>query len=267
MPPRVAIGNNKGGVGKTSVTVNLAAALAEAGRRVLVVDMDPQANASRRLGVPFEPENSTVSEAIETGLRQRGIAAGVITGIGWPEPYASRIDLVPSRFDLENRVSEAGVLGAVTRLRTALDGADDGYDLTLIDCPPSLGHLTQLSLAAATHAVTTVEPEYDAVEGALRYRDFVEANAATLGVPQLRLVGVLVNKTRPRLGVHAFHVEGLDELFGAELVWSPPIPDRAVIKQATDDSIPLRQLGTVPATGMAEVYRELADRLWKAVQA
>lgn len=269
MPPRVAIGNNKGGVGKTAAVVNLAAAVAEAGLRVLVVDLDPQANASRRLGMRFDAEAPilTVSEAIEAALHQRGTLAEAITATTWPEPYASRIDLAPSRFDLENRVSEAGVLGAVARLRHALDGVDDTYDLTLIDCPPSLGHLTQLGLAAATHALIAVEPEYDAVEGALRFRDFVTVNAEALGAPQLRLIGVLVGRVRARLGAHAFQLEGLTEVFGADLVWSPTIPDRAAIKEAADSEVPLALHGSVPATGMAEAYRELAARLVKEVSA
>lgn len=268
MTPRVAIGNNKGGAGKTASTVNLAAALAEAGRRVLVVDMDPQANASRRLGVRFDPANPllTVSEVIEAGLRDTGTLAEAITTIDWPEPYRDRIDLVPARFDLENRVSEAGVLGAVARLRNALAGADDGYDITLIDCPPSLGHLTQLGLAAATHALTTVQPEYDAVEGAIRFADFVATRATDLGAPGLRLVGVLVGQVRSRLGAHAYQLDGLPELFDG-LVWSPVVPDRAAIKEAGDGSVPLARLGTVPAVAMAEVYRELADRLWREVTA
>lgn len=268
MPPRVAIGNNKGGAGKTASTVNLAAALAEAGRRVLVVDLDPQANASRRLGVRFNAADPilTASEVIEAGLHQSGTLAEAVTSIEWPAPYRELIHLVPSRFDLENRVSEAGVLGAVARLRNALHGADDDYDLTLIDCPPSLGHLTQLGLAAATHALTTVQPEYDAVEGALRFRDFVDANAATLGVPSLRMAGVLVGQVRVQLGAHAYQLDGLPDVFGRHLVWSPTIPDRAVIKDAADAALPLASLGTVRAAGIAEIYRELADRLWKEVQ-
>src|SRR5690625_1557630 len=264
MPPRVAIGNNKGGVGKTAATVNLAAALVEAGRRVLVVDMDPQANASRRLGVTFNPADPmlTTSEVVEAGGRQPGAVAQAITGTGWPAPYGEAIGLVPSRFDLENRVSEAGVLGAVTRLRHALDGADEGYDLVLIDCPPSLGHLTQLALAAATHALVVVQPEYDAVEGAMRFVEFVDGNAGALGAPSLRVVGVIVDQVRQQWGAHAYQLEGLPETFGASRVWSPVIPDRAAVKDAADAAVPLAALGTVRAAGIAEAYRELADRLW-----
>lgn len=88
--------------------------------------------------------------------------------------------MIPARFDLENRVSEAAVLGAHTRLARALTGADDDFAVTLIDLPPSLGHLTQLGLAAADLAVCTVEPEYDAVEGALRFRDFIARHGEQL---------------------------------------------------------------------------------------
>ncbi|WP_344044212.1 ParA family protein, partial [Saccharothrix xinjiangensis] len=106
MAIRVALGNNKGGSGKTAGTVNLAAALAERGLRVLVVDLDPQANASRRLGRRFDPTNpsTTVSEAIQNA--GQGVAADALVPCGWPDPYASRIDVIPARYDLENRISE-----------------------------------------------------------------------------------------------------------------------------------------------------------------
>lgn len=266
MRRRVAIGNNKGGTGKTAATVNLAAALAEAGRRVLVVDLDPQANASRRLGAPFDPANPTVtvSEAIQVGAE--GVAADAIVTAGWPGTYGERIDVIPARFDLENRVSEAAVLGAVGRLRRALSGVDDEYDVTLIDCPPSLGHLTQLGLAAADVALCTVEPEYDGVEGAVRFRDFVVTQADELKNPRLELVGFLVCRVRGNLSAHAFQLEGLGETFGPELVWSPQIPERAAVKDAADTAVPLRELGGVAAT-VADLYSTIAERLVKELQA
>src|SRR3954447_18619904 len=149
MVRRVPIGNHKGGSGKTCTTVNTAAALAEAGKRVLVIDLDPQANASRRLGRAFDLNEpvATTAEVIKSG--EDGIAADAIIPCGWPEPYADLIHLIPARFDLENRVSEAGIVGAVNRLRRAMRAGDEAYDVTLLDLPPSLGHLTQLGLAAA----------------------------------------------------------------------------------------------------------------------
>jgi cellulose biosynthesis protein BcsQ len=267
--PRVAIGNHKGGSSKTTTTVCLAAALAEAGHRVLVVDLDPQANASRRLGVRFNPNDPapTISEAIEESVPgMEGLAADAIVPAAWPEPYAERIHVVSSRFDLENRISEAGVVGAVGRLRRALAGVDDDYAVTLVDCPPSLGHLTQNALACAdAGAVTVLEPEYDSVEGALRYRDFITANAGELGNPQLRLIGVIVARLRANLGAHAFQLEGLDDTFGTDLLWSPYVPERAVVKDAADAAQPLSAYPGPAASLMVDTWRELASRLAKEV--
>src|SRR5699024_7619601 len=115
MARRVAIGNHKGGSGKTQTVTGLAAALAEQGRRVLVVDMDPQANASRRLDAAFSRDDPTPTTAEVVHDGSSGIAAQAIRPCGWDEPYDSRIDVIPARFDLDNRLSEAGLIGAVLR--------------------------------------------------------------------------------------------------------------------------------------------------------
>jgi chromosome partitioning protein len=252
---RVALGNNKGGTGKTAVTVQLAAALSHRKLRVLVSDLDPQANTSRRLGFRWDPENpvATMSEAIKSG--ERGVAADAIVPCGWDHELAERIDLLPSRYDLENRMSEAGVLGAVQRLATVLDGADDDYDVVLIDCPPSLGHLTQMGLAAADHAVCVLQPEYDDVEGGQRFHNFITQHATVgLGNPHLRLRGVIVNNYDKRLGGHQFQLEGLPEAFADVPIWEPPIPAWSLVKDATDSASPLHAFESARA-------RDLRDRL------
>ncbi|MBB0247015.1 AAA family ATPase [Streptomyces alkaliphilus] len=256
---RVAIGNNKGGSGKSATTVNLADALAARGHRVLVVDLDPQANASRRLGWAWDPNNPTPTlvEAVQAGTE--GVAAQVITSIGWDLPHASRIALAPSRFDLENRVSEAGVVGALGRLDRALDGVTDAYDYTLIDCPPSLGHLTQLALAAADVALATVEPERDGLEGAVRFRDFIDANKQHLANPELRLVGAIPCRVRAGLKSHDHHMDQIPRLF-PDAVWEPAVPERTVIKDAADEGLPLAAMGS-RATEVIALYAKLADRL------
>lgn len=256
---RIAIGNNKGGTGKTTTTVQLAAGLAEHGKRVLVVDMDPQANASRRLGFRFSEADpvATVSEAIKADAA--GVAADAITAIGWDAPYSERISLIPARFDLENRISEAAVLGAVSRLRKALDGVDEDYDITLIDCPPSLGHLTQLALATADAAVCTLEPEYDAVEAAVRFRDFIDAQAAELKNPGLTVIGYIVNRVRANLGAHDFQLDGLPDLFG-DRIWCR-FEERTAIKDAADSAAPLSALKSQTARNQSGYYKELAGRV------
>lgn len=263
---RLGVGNNKGGVGKSGAVVNLAAALAEEERAVLVVDMDPQANASRRLGRPFRKENPTVtiSEVIKSG--EPGAAADAVVPCGWDGIYAERIHVIPSRFDLENRISEAAVLGAVGRLRRALDGVDDSYDVTLIDCPPSLGHLTQLAMAAADFGLAMVEPEYDAIEGALRFRDFVMTAGPEMQNPGLRFLGVVPSMVDTRLGAHTHHLGTLPGIFGEPMVLEPIIPVRSVVKDAADEATPLADQGS-RATEMRTTYADLAKRLWKEMHA
>lgn len=265
MAQRVAVGNNKGGSGKTAFVVGAAAALAGMDLRVLIVDMDPQANASRRVGFQWDPAApvATVSEAIKAD--NAGVAGDAVAASGW-DGIGDRVDVVPSRFDLENRISEAGTVGAAGRLRRALQGADDDYDVALIDCPPSLGHLTQMAFAAAHAAVCTVEPEYDSVEGAVRFRDFIAAHATDLANPDLRIAGYVVSRVRTQVGAHIYQAEGLADLLGAELVWEPHIPERAAVKDAADAAIPLRELGGSRAGELARCYEQLASRLADAVK-
>lgn len=241
-PKRVAFVNNKGGTGKTEKTINLAAAFAEQGLDVLVAEMDPQKNAGRRLAHSPDPSRPTISEAIK--VAKPGCAVDAFAEIGWPAPYADHIMLLPSRDDVENRVLEAAELGAVHRLRDALEGADDDFDLVLIDCPPNLGHLTQMALAASDYAVAVMDPEVDGIQGAINLRNFVEEKRRHLN-PKLQIAGYIVNRLDLRVGAHTFQVnEGIPEEFGAELL-TPFINERAVIKDAADNDppVPVRLMG------------------------
>lgn len=264
MTIRIMFANHKGGAGKTATTVNLAAALADDGYNVLVVDLDPQANATRRLGFHMrEWTQPSVSEAIHQSIPGfEGIACQAITESGWPDHYGQHVHLIPSRFDLENRISEAATVGAVGRLRRALGGRiDKGYEFVLIDCPPSLGHLTQLAMAASDYVVGVLEPEYDAVEGGLRLREFVANAAADLGNRDLRLLGYVVGRVRSQLGAHSYQIDGLADAFSGSKVWAPHVPERAVIKDAADASLPLSMIGSVKARDTATIYADLAHHL------
>lgn len=224
----LSVSNNKGGVGKSAFTVQTAAALARAGKRVLVVDMDPQANATRRLGIASEPAEQivTMSEVIKADAV--GAGEGVALPCGWtqqddsPTAEALNIDVLPSRFDLVNRAAEAGAIGAVRRLKKALEGWTEEYDYVLIDTSPDLGHLVQMALAAADQVIIPTEPSYDGVEGARRVHDFITRHAADLANPGLTVAGLVVTKwqmTKQRgTNEHKFQHEGLIEQFG-DLVW------------------------------------------------
>ncbi|MFJ3366457.1 ParA family protein [Streptomyces anthocyanicus] len=263
MAQRVALVNNKGGVGKTTTTVRLAEALAKTGKRVLVVDMDPQGNASRRLGWAYNPDDAkaTISEAIQAD--QPGAVASVVQPIGWDVEYASRIILAPARLELENRMSEAGVVGAWRRLAKGLEGADDHVDYTLIDCPPSLFHLTQLALAAADSVVIVTEPEYDSAEAAGRVRDFIAQRAVELANPDLELAGVIVNGMQ-NLGSHADQLAYIRETFGG-LVWDPVVRHRSLIVDADGDEVPLSEVRGDKASEVRATYELLAQTMVKAV--
>lgn len=220
MPHITSIANNKGGVAKTEVTCQLAAALARKGQRILVVDMDPQANASRRLGIDWDPAAPipTMSEVVAAA--QDGAGQGAVLACGWDSdvaPEGELIDVLPSRFDLINRESEAGVVGAVRRLTKALTGWTSEYDVVLIDTRPDLGHLVQMALAASDTVLIPCDPNFDSIEAAIRVRDFVARHSADLMNPKLSIAGVVV--TRRRLTAeHDFQIEGLVAEFG-DLVW------------------------------------------------
>jgi chromosome partitioning protein len=223
MPTTILFANNKGGVQKTGCTVQTAAGLARRGLNVLVVDTDPQANATRRLGIEWDPANpiASISEAIAANTE--GAGEGAVVECGWkgqdgsPTDEARHIDVIPSRFDLINREAEAGTVGAVRRLRKALTGWTDEYDVVLIDSRPDLGHLVQMAMSASDVVVIPSDCGYDSVEAAIRVSDFVAQHADDLVNPGLRLGAVLV--TRRRATAEAdFQIEGLRARFG-DLVW------------------------------------------------
>lgn len=265
MARRAANGNNKGGSGKTGITINMAASLAEAGKNVLLVDCDPQGNLTRRMGYPYDPGNLLpgMAEAIKDG--GEGVAASAIIPCKWGGTYSERIHLIPARYDLENRVSEAGNVGAGLRLRRAMRGVDEDYDYTLFDLPPSLGHLTQLALAAVDVAFAVVDPEVDGIEGAVRFRDWIDAHAEDIGNPGLRMGGFIVSRYRANINAHAFQVEGLPDLFGKDNLLDPIIPERTAVKDAADTMQPLRALGTADGRKVADLFDTLTKNYTRIV--
>ncbi|MFI8903908.1 ParA family protein [Streptomyces virginiae] len=268
MATRVAIGNNKGGAKKTTLAVRLAEALARAGKKVGVVDFDPQGNASRRLGWKDDPQapKLTAAEAIEyddNQLVHQGQAASVWQPIGWTVPYAERIRLIPARYTLEDRATEAGMKGAWRRLAKALKGTDDDLDYVLIDCPPSLGHLTQMALGASHFALASTEPEYDSIEAAVRYRDFVAASGEDLGNPDLSFLGLVVSAYDMRVGGHVGQLAGARDIFGEQL-WGH-IPRRSLITNADEFAQPLDEISD--SSEVRGVFENLAQRFIKEVPA
>ena len=159
MPAKVyAFANQKGGVGKTTTAINLAACLAEAGERSLVVDLDPQANATSALGIEKHEGKSLYGP-----LRGEGSAFEMLTPTEWPH-----LALIPSEVDLAAiEIELAQQENYLLRLKTVLDPIRNsgGYRVIIIDCPPALGMLSMNSLAAADHLLIALQCEYMALEG------------------------------------------------------------------------------------------------------
>jgi cellulose biosynthesis protein BcsQ len=242
----LAVISLKGGVGKTSICLGLAATAWRAGHRTLVIDLDPQANATS--GLDPEPYEFTTNDVLADG--RPGIAAEAIVASKW----GPGIDLIAGERALEHRAHAEGADSAL-RLRTALAGALDRYHTILIDCPPSLGELTRNALAAAPAALIVTEPSYFALQGAEQALEAIEvARAATnLG---LRPAGIVVNRVR-RSSEHSFRLAELRRAY-PRLVLSPPIPDRTAMAAAQGAAAPITALRSAGAQDLARLFTELA---------
>ncbi|WP_081879532.1 ParA family protein [Nocardia sp. NRRL WC-3656] len=243
----VAMCNQKGGVGKTTSTINLGAALAEYGRRVLLVDLDPQGALSAGLGVAHHDLNLTVHNLLVGG---RASVDDVLlnTKVDGMDLLPSNIDLSAAEIQLVNEVGREQTLGR------ALAPLRDRYDYILIDCQPSLGLLTVNALACADGVVIPMECEYFSLRGLALLTDTVEKVRDRLN-PRLALSGIVVTMFDARL-LHSRQVMArVVEVFG-DLVYDTVI-NRTV--RFPDASVAGEPITTwAPKSGGAEAYRAMA---------
>jgi chromosome partitioning protein len=233
----VAVANQKGGTGKTTVTLGLADAAVRRGREVVVIDLDPQANATSGLGVSH-PER-TIDDALAND--GAGVLGEVIVASGWTAPNGTTPPrLAPSSPALAAREPQLATdpLGAQDRLGHALEGAVPDDTLVLIDCPPSLGLLTVNALVAADAVVIVTEPAAWAADGVEQMNRTI-TRVRELRRPELRLAGVVVNRLGRTRDARYWH-EQLTAEFGDLAVG--PIRQRAAIAEAAAQSLPLSAL-------------------------
>jgi chromosome partitioning protein len=240
-----AFANQKGGVGKTTTTINLAACLAEAGERALVVDLDPQANATSGLGMRA---NGTSTYDLLDGAPLSELAK--------PTRFEN-LFLVPSKPELAGAAVELAQREDGDRyLAEALHDAD-GFDFVLLDCPPSLGALTVNALAAADRVIVPVQTEYYALEGLAQLVQSINLIKTRLN-PALAIAGVLLTMADARTRLSADVEAEVRKHFG-DLVFAAVVPRSVRVAEAPSHGLPVTHYDR-RSTG-AEAYWKVAMEL------
>ena len=242
----VCVANQKGGVAKTTTSVNLAAGLALRGHRVLVVDIDPQSNAATGLGI----DHRTVERSTYHLLLGHATLDEVV------RPTAIKnLDCAPASLDLAGaEVELVSTMARERRLGEALAGAGERYELIFLDCPPSLGLLTVNALAAAQDLIVPVQCEYYALEGLGQLLGSAERIRRSLN-PDLRIAGLLMTMYDARTKLSS-QVENEVRAHFGDLVFSTRIPRSVRISEAPSFGEPVLTLD--PASRGAVSYRLLA---------
>ncbi|WP_226356219.1 ParA family protein [Pseudonocardia sp. ICBG601] len=259
----------KGGVGKTTVALGLAGAAQRHGVSTLVVDLDPQANATTALDP--EPTTATVADVLDEPRRavvERAIAPSawgegldVLVGAeqterhNHPDPGAAqlyRLDRALQRLAGELITDDSG----------GSEHTEERYRLVIVDCPPSLGQLTRSALSAADRAILVTDPTMFSVSGVQRAFDAVQTERERSN-DRLQPLGVLVNRVRPRNTEHEFRISELRELFGP-LVFNSVLPDRSAVQQAQGACLPIQAWDTPGAREISAVFTALLGRVLRS---
>lgn len=245
----IAIANQKGGVGKTTTAVNLSACIAERGKHVLLIDLDPQGNSTSGLGVDKEKTGNFVYDVLINHVPARD--AIVMTG-------TPHLHLLPSEIGLAGaEVELVSVMAREQVLKNALNAVRDEYDYIFVDCPPSLGLLTLNALTAADTLLVPIQCEYYALEGLSQLMNTVKLVRVNLN-PALEVEGVVLTMFDARTNLSAQVVAEVKKFFKNK-VYKTVIPRSIRLGEAPSFGLPISVYD--PRSTGAQAYSKLAGEL------
>ena len=248
MGKAIAIFNQKGGVGKTTTNINLAACLAIRGKKVLILDIDPQGNTTSGIGVTKRNLKNTVYNILidkDYDPRKAIIKTNV-----------ENLDLIPASVDLAGaEVELVGMEGRENALKDGLEKIKDNYDYIFIDCPPSLGLLTINSLAAVDSVLVPIQCEFYALEGVSQLVSTIDLVKRSLN-PKLEIQGVILSMFDGRTNLSLQVVQEVKKYFGNK-VYATVIPRNVRLAEAPSYGMPITEYD--PNSKGAEAYGDFAD--------